>query len=149
MVYTYHRLRYTAALALSFACDSGYSLHIDIELPEEVVAAYSEDQRGILYVDVRPGGGFDPVYRPVAVVCGETTRYSVENFGDGEVPDTRILAWIDPATGGTCGPIDRSWASADDKEVYPDKGEPQAEGMVQETSTCNHSEDVELVLSVS
>ncbi|MBZ5710552.1 hypothetical protein [Nannocystis pusilla] len=147
MAYAYRRLRYAVALALSFACDSGYSLHINIELPEEVVAAYSEQQRGILYVYVEPEGGFDPTYRAVAVVCGETNRYSVESGGDGEVQTTRILAWIDPATGGECGPIEPSGAGSDDKKVYPDEGEPQAEGMVQATGTCNHSEEVELVLS--
>ncbi|MDC0716076.1 hypothetical protein [Nannocystis bainbridge] len=141
------RFRYAAALALSLACDSGYSLQIVIEIPDDIVARYDEEQRGVLYVEVRPQG-FDPVYRAAAVVCGETTTYRLDNYGDGEVPNTGILAWIEPVTGGgECGPnADTQWMTSEGKKVYPDAEEPQAEAMIQETSSCNHSEDVELVI---
>jgi len=140
------RLRYAAALALSLACDSGHTLQIVVEIPDDIVARYSPEQRGILYVDVRPDG-FDPVYRAAAVVCGETNTYRLDSSGDGEVPNTRILAWIEPVTGGECGANqDIQWMASEGKTVYPDAEEPQGEAMVQETSNCNHSEDVELVI---
>jgi hypothetical protein len=81
-----------AALALSFACDSGHVIHASIILPKAIAAAYTPKQRGLLVASFSHVDGGQR--RNIAVVCGDTTTFETEFSGDGERKESTIQAWI-------------------------------------------------------
>lgn len=131
-----------AALALSFACDTGHVIHASIILPKAIAAAYSPEQRGLLVASFSHVDGGQR--RNIAVVCGDTTTFETEFSGDGERKEATIQAWILADAAGPCGPID------DDFEAGDREGdEPKGTVTVDAAAGCEQdSTSVEITLAL-
>ncbi len=90
------------SLLLLVACESGVSVGLTLDVPDDVGAASTPDAPGLLRADA------DGFLVNVAPVCGEPFAEAIEvyvDFGfgcldDREGTDASLRAWIEPAPAG-------------------------------------------------
>lgn len=89
-----YRRHLVAGLGLALACDERYTVATTVTLPDEVAAAYTPSDRGLVVVSIRSDADRD--VRVVGVVCGEGDTYRVSTGGFGDLPEAEVQAWIEP-----------------------------------------------------
>ena len=97
------------SLALSVACDTGYTIDITVTVPDDVAAAYTPENRGILMVTLNTDDGSSR--RAVTVLCGDAASFEVDLGGEGERKEGIVRAWIEPGTDAPAA-WSPTWASA-------------------------------------
>lgn len=137
-----------AVLALAAACDSGFLIDTTVTVPAEVADAYSEAERGLLLIrfDVE---GYSADVRALGIVCGGELSSSTGKSRFGDLPDSKVRAWIEPAQAGDtrpCGAFDEPDFDVD--ELAPGPDAPQDEASLAEAHGCgNDRAEVELILA--
>lgn len=143
------RTRLAAALALAVACDSNLTVHALVTVPEEVAAAYSETERGLLVVrfDTEDDA---PLVVGLAMICGEAVSLGALQHEDGaRRPATKVQAWIEPARAGDTRPC--GFLAVGDLglgDITPGPDAPQAETSLADSLGCGSDvAEVALVLA--
>lgn len=87
------------ALALVSACgEPSWSIEVDVTIPADVLAKYSEDVRGRLLIGYFSDRADGRGVQEVGIVCGgaEEVVWSDSRDAMGHMPDTLVDAWIEP-----------------------------------------------------
>lgn len=133
------------SLALSLACDTGYTIDITVTVPDDVAAAYTPKNRGILMVTLNTDDGSSR--RAVTVLCGDAASFEVDLGGEGERKEGIVRAWIEPGTDAPCGVVTDLGVGSD---ASRDGDEPTAGATVDAASGCEpDNTSVELILAAS
>lgn len=144
--------RLHAALTLLFvaACDPGGSIHVTVEVPAEIAAAYTGGGRGLLLVNI-DSDGFGPTLRAVGVVCGAAVTWETGDAHTGGQPDAVVTAWIEPLPAENtlpCGLLPADVAEEFIEGATPAATDPQASIDAEAPRGCDsHAFDVELTLA--
>lgn len=117
--------RRLAALALlAVACDPGYHIDVTVDVPEAVVAPYTETARGLLLLRREADGS--PEIRAWGIVCGGAAIHWETAIDDlGFLPDTAFDAWIQALPADDARPCGASEQPIYD-ELAPGADDPQA-----------------------
>jgi hypothetical protein len=96
------KLQVALALVLAPGCGEGvWMIEVDITIPAEVMAEYSEDARGRLLVRYLSDRADADSVQEVGIVCGgaEEVVWADGRDAMGNMPETTVEAWIEPLTG--------------------------------------------------
>ena len=134
-----YRHHLVAGLGLALACDERYTVATTVTLPDEVAAAYTPADRGLVVVSIRSDAGRD--VRVVDVVCGEGDTYRVSTGGFGARPDAEVQAWIEPLPADDARPCGKFTSPKGAITHYTvDADEPQAQASSEGSDGgCNDS----------
>lgn len=122
-----YRRYLVAGLGLALACDERYTVATTVTLPDEVAAAYTPADRGLVVVSIRSDAAGREV-RVVGVVCGEGDTYWVSTGGFGDLPDAEVQAWIEPLPADDDRPCGKFTLPKESITRYTvDADEPQAQ----------------------
>ncbi len=125
------RLSFAAATAFACACDPGYHIDITVEVPDAVVASFSETHRGLLlerrdYDDVSS-------LRAWGVVCGGPALLWESAVDDlGFAPETLVTAWIEALPADDPRPCGAAEETLPNDDRRPAADAPQGEGQIRE-----------------
>lgn len=125
------KFRVALALVLASGCGEGvWSIEVDITIPADVMAEYSEDARGRLMVRYRTDRADGKGSQEVGIVCGGAEEVVWADAADamGNMPETTVEAWIEPLAGEDerpCGELEWELREHFHEDAGPEPDEPR------------------------